>query len=77
MSKEVSKKIVAIVLILAIIVSAYLTLMLLKNKAILSEEQKVRNTIQSAEVSLTVVPGPVEEPEGDVSAEEGEWDSND
>ena len=71
MDSEISKKIVAIVLILAIIVSAYFTLMALRGKASFGEEQR-GNTVQAAKVSLTVqAPEPAEELEGDTSAEEG------
>ena len=71
MEQTLSKKIVVLALILAIIVSAYLTLMSLKNRYEVSEEQKV-STVQAAKVSLTVLPPePIEESKGDISAEEG------
>jgi len=56
MAKEVPKKIVVIILILAILISSYLTLMSLKNRSAAIEQPKGGNTIQSAEVSLTVLP---------------------
>ena len=72
MEQEVSKRITAIILIIAIIISTYLTLLAFKYRATLNQERKVGNTVQSAEVRLTVVaPESAEMLEGNVTEEGG------
>ena len=62
MNEDVSRMVIVVVLILAIIISSYLTFMAFKYKSSLNEDQRVRNTVQSAQVTLTVVaPEQIEE----------------
>jgi flagellar basal body-associated protein FliL len=70
MNEDVSRMVIVIVMILAIIISSYLTFMAFKYKSSLNEDQRIRNTVQSAQVTLTVVaPEQIEELQVNLSNE--------
>ena len=70
MNEETSRIIIATLLIVAILISSYLTFIAFKYRSALSEEPRVRNTLQSAEVILTVLPPPdVQGPEEELNEE--------
>jgi hypothetical protein len=71
MTKEVPRKVFVVVLIIAIIISSYLTLMSLRNMDSFGDEQREGNTvqIQSAAVMLNVIAP--ESIEGNPSTEGG------
>ncbi len=62
MAKELSKRTIAIFLVLAIVLSVFITLITLNNRLDSSEVQGSGSSVQSAEVSLTVQPPEPEEP---------------
>ncbi len=63
MAKELSKRTIAIFLVLAIVLSVFITLIALNNRLDSSEVQGSGSSVQSAKVSLTVKPPePIDEP---------------
>lgn len=65
MTKEVPRKVIVVVLIFALVISSYITLMSLRNKADAVEQKSGGTTVQSAEITLNVLPPePTSEEEG-------------